>query len=148
MDWPPRGIDERMFYCRCCPHRPTLEYADLHYSFANCSCCPRHIPEHHWDGVTRLPVRCRACPDSGSERRPRLAVDDLGIAGPCLAATRTTGGGTCYNCPHDDPRSQRISEAVRQFADVVAIVRCVLDALRSVLSQNRDSVTSPALFTT
>src|SRR5262245_37114216 len=56
----PTIADARMHYCRCCPHRPAPAYPDLHYPFAECPCCPRHIPREEFDGRGR-PLRCQVC---------------------------------------------------------------------------------------
>ncbi len=52
------GVDLRMFYCQCCPHRPSVVYPELHYPRANCNCCPRPIPVDQANPVGTCP-KCK-----------------------------------------------------------------------------------------
>ncbi len=75
-----RAVDPRALYCQCCPHRPQPAYPDLHYPFVNCNCCPRMLPQHAYDPISRTVRRCEAC---------RRREWELGSVGAFLGAVAT-----------------------------------------------------------
>lgn len=85
--------DARLHYCRCCPHRPVPAYPDLHYPFANCPCCPRHIRREEFD-VSGRPLRCQMCRrrDVGQAVAGAFVGVVVGLILGMLAAGRYTEG--------------------------------------------------------